>query len=61
MAAELAGRPALVDALTPDKLEMIGRALIRIGEVIFLMDTTGGRLHAVASGNPWDVTGGAKP
>ena len=60
MAAEVEGRPALIDALTPDKLEMIGRALIRIGEVIFLMDTTAGRLMLLPA-ETWDVTGGPMP
>ena len=44
MAAEVSGRAALVDAITPALMELIGRSLIRIGQVVFLIDTTGGRL-----------------
>ena len=60
MACEVAGRPALADALTPDVLEMIGRSLIRVGQVVFLIDTTGGRLRLLPA-ETHDVQGGPNP
>ena len=59
-------------ALHPDHMELIGRSLIRRGEVVFLIDTTGGQVellpaqtHSVEAG-PVDVelssdTGGPQP
>ena len=60
MACEVSGRPALTDALTPDVLEMIGRSLMRVGQVVFLIDTTGGRLRLLPA-ETHDVTGGPNP
>ena len=60
MAAEVAGRPALVDAITPACMELIGRSLIRIGQVVFLIDTTGGRLRLLPA-ETHDVQGGPMP
>ena len=45
MACEVAGRPAFPDALTPAVMEMIGRSLIRLGQVVFLIDTQAGRMQ----------------
>ena len=60
MACEISGRPILVDALKPDVMEMIGRSLIRTGESVFLIDTTGGRVTLLPA-ETWDVTGGPMP
>ena len=60
MASEVAGRPALVDAITPPVMELIGRSLIRRGEVVFLIDTTGGRLQLLPA-ETHDVTGEPRP
>ena len=40
--AEVTGPDSLTQALTPSIMEMIGRSLIRTGEVVFLIDTRGG-------------------
>ena len=34
----------LIDALTPSVMELVGRSLIRQGEIVMLVDTTGGPL-----------------
>ncbi len=41
-AAEVTGPDALARALTPGCLELVGRSLIRRGELVFLIDTEGG-------------------
>lgn len=43
-AAEVDGPAYAVDALTPETMLMIGRALIRRGEIVFGMDVSEGRL-----------------
>ena len=60
MAAEVSGRAALVDALKPDVMEMIGRSLIRTGESVFLIDTTAGIVQLLPA-DTWNVTGGPMP
>ena len=60
MAAEVIGPSALVDALTPDCLELIGRSLIRVGQVVFLIDVQGGRLRLMPA-QTHDVEGGPDP
>lgn len=60
MAGEVSGRPAVMDAVTPDCLEIIGRGLIRYGEAVFLIDTTAGRLQLLPA-ETWDVEGGPLP
>ena len=60
MAAEVNGRPAVTGALTPQCLEMIGRSLIRRGESVFLIETTGGILRFLPA-ETWDVQGGPLP
>ena len=60
MASEVAGRPASVDAITPPVMELIGRSLIRRGEVVFLIDTTGGRLSLLPA-ETHDVQGEPRP
>ena len=57
--AEASGRPGVVEALTPDCLEMVGRGLVRHGEVVFLIDTTAGLKLLPAQS--WDVDGGPAP
>ena len=53
------GRPALVMALTPSVLEMVGRSMIRLGECVFLIDTMGGMLHLIPA-EMHDVSGGPR-
>ena len=58
--AEVHGRGILAEALTPDCLELVGRSLIRRGELVMLIDTTGGRLTLLPA-EQHDVTGGPFP
>ena len=60
MACEVAGRPAFTDALTPAVMEMIGRSLIRLGQVVFLIDTQAGRMQLLPA-ETHDVEGGPHP
>ena len=60
MACEVAGRPALVDALTPGCLEIIGRSLIRRGESVWRIDTTGGNLTLLPA-ETWSIEGEPNP
>lgn len=59
-AAEVIGPPMLASALNPYILEMLARALIRRGECLFLIDTTGGKLQLLPA-DSWDVDGGPRP
>ena len=59
-AAEIDGPESLVTALTPDTLEIIGRSMIRRGEVVFLIDTSTGRLRLLPA-QTHDVMGGPEP
>ena len=59
-AAEVEGPESLVTALTPDVLEIIGRSMIRRGEVVFLIDTEGGTLRLLPA-QTHDVMGGPNP
>ena len=58
--AEISGRPGVVDALSPDTLSLIGRSLVRAGEVVFLIDTVSGDLRLVPA-DTHDVMGGPFP
>ena len=58
--AEVQARPVLADALTPDLLELIGRSLIRRGDLAFLIDTQGGALSLIPA-STINVTGGPDP
>ena len=60
LACEVTGRPGLVDAVTPDILEMVGRSLIRRGEFIAMIDTSSGELVLLPA-ETWDVSGGPMP
>ena len=46
--ARYTGLKAWSKALTPDLLSMVGRALIRRGEILFSVDVTDGRLRLLA-------------
>ena len=46
-AAEVTGPDALTSALSPPCLELVGRSLIRTGEVVFLIDTESGHLRLI--------------
>ena len=58
--AEVAGRGIVTDALTPQVMELVGRSLIRAGEVVFLVDTTDSRMQILPC-ETWDVEGGPFP
>ena len=59
-ASEVAGPDSLTVALSPPLMEMIGRSLIRTGELVFLIDTQGGKLRLVPA-QTHDVEGGPFP
>ena len=59
-ASEVSGPDSLTSALTPGVLALIGRSLIRLGEVVFLIDSTSGRLRLVPA-ETHDVEGGPFP
>ena len=59
-ASEVSGPDTLTRALTPGILEMVGRSLIRRGEIVFLLDTTAGKLRLVPA-ESHDVSGGPFP
>ena len=46
--------------MTPGVLELVGRSLIRTGEVVFLIDTTAGKLRLIPA-ETHDVEGGPFP
>ena len=56
MACEVAGPAALTMALTPPCMELIGRSLIRRGELVLLIDTMAGELRLLPC-ETWDVEG----
>ena len=60
MAAEINGPDALAQAFTPSTMELIGRALIRQGQIVFLIDTSAGRLQLIPA-QTHDVEGGPFP
>ena len=59
-ACEVTGPDSLARALTPGVLELVGRSLIRRGEVVFLIDTTAGKLRLIPA-ETHDVEGGPMP
>ena len=59
-ASEVSGPDSLARALTPRIMELIGRSLIRRGEVVFLVDTTAGNLRLIPA-ETHDVEGGPFP
>ena len=60
MAAEVGGPESLTQAFTPSVMEMIGRSLIRQGQVVFLVDTSEGMLRLLPA-QTHDVEGGPFP
>ena len=60
MAAEVTGRPALTNALSPSSMELIGRSLIRRGEVLFMIEVSSGTLRLLPAEH-WDVDGQPDP
>ena len=59
-ASEVSGPDPITSALTPGVLALIGRSLIRTGEVVFLIDTQAGRLRLVPA-ETHDINGGPFP
>ena len=59
-AAQVSGPPHLTRALTPHVLSMIGRALVRSGEILFAIDTEDGHFSLLPCSS-FDITGGAHP
>ena len=59
-AAEVDGPTFITRALTPSIMEIVGRSLIRIGEVVFLIDTMGGELKLLPT-EAHDIEGGPDP
>ena len=60
MAAAVLPNVGRLDAITPAVRELIGRQLVRRGEVLFLIEVQGGRLR-LEPATTWTVTGGADP
>ena len=58
--AEIAGPDVITAALTPAFLTLVGRCLIRDGEVVFRVDTSSGRL-LLTPAMSFSVTGGPDP
>ena len=59
-AADVGGRAMVAAALTPDVLEMVGRALMRRGEILLYIDTTGDRLMLLPA-TSYNIQGGPNP
>ena len=59
-AAEVTGPDSLTRALTPSIMEMIGRSLIRRGELVLLIDSSSGSLRLVPA-ETHDIEGGPDP
>ena len=58
--AEVGGRPVVAEALNPDILEMVGRSLIRRGEILLYVDTISDRLLLLPA-TSYDIQGGPNP
>ena len=59
-AADVAGPEVFRAALGPATLSLIGRSLIRSGEILFTIDVTGGRVLLTPAAS-WDINGDADP
>ena len=59
-ASEGSGPDSLARALTPGVLEMIGRSLIRRGELVLLIDSSSGSLRLIPA-ETHDIEGGPDP
>ena len=51
---------AVTRALTPACLALVGRSLVRAGEIVFYLDTSAGRIDLLPC-QSWDVDGGPNP
>ena len=58
--ADVSGPDRYREALGPSVLSMIGRSLIRRGEIVFAIEVRGGRLVLLPASS-WDVTGDVDP
>ena len=59
-AAEVSGADFATRALTPSIMEMVGRSLIRVGELVLLISTTDGELRLLPT-EAHDIEGGPDP
>ena len=59
-AARVSGPPHFVAALGPSVMSLIGRALIRNGEVLFAIEVAEGRVMLTPAAS-WDITGDPNP
>ena len=59
-AAQISGPPHFVAALGPSTLSMIGRSLIRQGQIVFAIEVAGGRVMLTPAAS-WDVEGDSDP
>ena len=59
-AADVSGPDSFREALGPGTLSMIGRSLIRQGEIVFAMEVRGGRLMLLPAAS-WDIHGDVDP
>ena len=59
-AADVSGPDQFVAALGPSTLSMVGRSLIRQGEVLFAIEVREGRVVLIPAAS-WDVTGDHDP
>ena len=59
-ASEITGPGSLTRALSPSIMEMIGRSLIRAGELVLLIDSSSGSLRLIPA-QTHDVEGGPDP
>ena len=57
---EVGGPESIISALTPSIMEMIGRSLIRVGELVLLIDSSSGSLRLIPA-QTHDVEGGPFP
>ena len=60
LSCEVSGRDVVAEALTPTTLELMGRSLIRIGQLVMLITTEGGRLVLLPA-ETFDVSGPPQP
>ena len=59
-AADVIGPDQYREALGPSTLSMIGRSLIRQGEIVFAIEVREGRVVLIPAAS-WDVTGNSDP
>ena len=61
MAAQVRPSGAAADVLTPELLAIIGRALVRPGEIVFAIDVDRNGAISLMPAQTWDISGGAEP